>query len=131
MLYLSPILVIVAIYVTHLVRGLRRRKRIEKWAGNREPLDDEAFYIALSLPAIRRDSAMSVRAMVSDAVRIPKELIMPSDSICELEKIGDPSHPSTADYFEDMWSVAIPKDGFALVTVRDFVIEFASRGKER
>jgi hypothetical protein len=129
MLYLTPILVILAIYLGHLVRGYRLRKRVTRWAENREHLSDEAFCIALNLPAIRRDAAISVREMVSDAVRIPKELIGPNDTICELEKVGDPSHPSAVDYFEDMWSVASPKNEAALVTVRDFVIEFGPQMK--
>ena len=66
--------------------------------------------------------------MVSDAVRIPKDLISPNDSVAQLEKVGDPSHPSTADYFEDMWSVG-PKDNAHLITVRDFVIEFGPKVK--
>ena len=124
MLYLMPILVILAIYLGHLVREYRLRKRVTRWAENREHLSDEALCIALNLPGTSREAAMSVREMVSDAVRIPKELIGPNDPIRELEKVGQPSHPSTIDYFEDMRTVASPRNESPLVRVRDFVIEF-------
>jgi len=70
----------------------RVHKRISKWAEHRECLTDEAFYNALNLPSIPKDAAVSVRPTVSDAVRIPKELIGPNDTVSELEGIGDPSH---------------------------------------
>lgn len=124
MLYLTPILVIPAIYLGHLVREYRLRKRVTRWAENREHLSDEAFCIALDRPGTSREAAISVREMVSDAVRIPKELIGPNDPIRELEKVGQPSHPSTIDYFEDMRPAASPRNESPLVTVRDFVIEF-------
>jgi hypothetical protein len=103
------------------------RKRIAEWAEHHERLTDDAFCIALGLPAIRKDAAISVRETISGAVRIPKELLCPNDSVCELETVGDPSHPSMADYFEDMWSIVGPKGDSQLVTVRDFVIEFAPK----
>jgi hypothetical protein len=129
LVYLWPIVIVVVVYVAHLVRRQRLRKRIAEWAEQRERVTDDAFYIALNLPSITKDAAISVRATVGDAVRIPKELISPNDSVGELEKIGDPSHPSTADYFEDMWSVVSPKDDSRLLTVRDFVIEFGPKMK--
>jgi hypothetical protein len=46
-----------------------------------------------------------------------------------LIRIGDSSHPSTADYFEDMWSIVSPTDDSRLLTVRDFVIEFGPKMK--
>jgi hypothetical protein len=104
------------------------RKRVAEWGQNRETLTDDAFYTALELPSIKKDAAISVREMISGAVRIPKELIGPKDSIRELEKIGDPSHPSTANYFEDMWSVDATDDS-QLLTVRDFVAEFGPKMK--
>jgi hypothetical protein len=129
MVYLSPILIVLAVYLAHLVRKHRLRTRVAEWSKNREILTDEAFYTALNVPSIPKDAAVSVRATVSDAVRIPKELIRPSDRVCELERIGSPSHPSTVDFFEDMWSVVGPKDDFRSLTVRDFVIEFGPKMK--
>lgn len=129
MVYLSPILIVLAVYLAYLVRRRRLRKRIAEWAEHRDCLTDDAFYTALNLPSITKDAAISVRATVSDAVRIPKELIGPNDSVCKLEKIGDPSHPSTADHFEDMWSVVSVKDDSQLLTVRDFVVEFGPKVK--
>jgi hypothetical protein len=129
MAYLSLILIVLAVYVAHLVRRQRLRKRIAEWAKCRERLPDEEFYLDLGLPSITKAAAISVRAMVSDAVRIPKDLISPNDSVAQLEKVGDPSHPSTADYFEDMWSIISPKDNTHLITVRDFVIEFGPKVK--
>jgi hypothetical protein len=129
LVYLWLIVIVLAVYVAHLVRRRRLRKRIAEWTEHRERLTDNAFYTALDLHSVSKDAAISVRATLSDAVRIPKELISPSDSVCELEKVGDPSHPSTVDYFEDMWSVASPKDNAQLITVRDFVIEFGSKIK--
>jgi hypothetical protein len=127
MMYLSPILFVIAVYVAHVFREESSRRRIAGWAERRECLTDDKFYIALDIPSIAKDAAISVRAMVSGAVRIPKELIGPNDRVCELEKIGNPSHSSTVDYFEDMCSVASPKDDVQLTTVRDFVIEFGSK----
>jgi hypothetical protein len=129
LVYLWPIVIVVVVYFAHLVRRQRLRKRIAEWAEQRERVTDDAFYIALNLPSITKDAAISVRATVGDAVRIPKELISPNDTVGELEKIGDPSHPSTADYFEDMWSLVSPKDDSRLLTVRDFVIEFGPKMK--
>jgi hypothetical protein len=129
MLYLSLILIVVTIYLAHLVRRHRLRKRVAEWGQNQETLTDEAFYAALELPSIKKDAVISVRETISGAVRIPEELLRPNDSICELERVGDPSHPSTVDYFEDMWSVVGPKGDSKLVTVRDFVIEFAPKMK--
>ena len=129
MVYLLPIAVVLVVYVAHLVRRQRLRKRIAAWAEHRERLTDDAFCIGLGLPSIRKDAAISVRETISGAVRIPKELLRPNDSVCELERVGDPSHPSTVDYFEDMWSVVGPKADSKLVTVRDFVIEFAPKMK--
>ena len=127
--YLLPIAVVLAIYIAHLVRRHQMGKRIKRWAENREALSDEAFYIALNLPVITKDAAISVRATVSGAVRIPRELIRPNDGIRELEEIGDPSHPSTVDYFEDMWSVVSTEGDPQLLTVRDLVIEFGPKTK--
>jgi hypothetical protein len=129
LVYLWPIAIVLVVYVAHLARRWRLRKRISKWAEHRECLTDEAFYNALNLPSIPKDAAVSVRATVSDAVRIPKELIGPNDAVSELEGIGDPSHSSTADYFEDMWSVASLRDNSPVLTVRDFVIEFGPKMK--
>jgi hypothetical protein len=129
MVYLWPIAIVLAVYVAHLARKQWLRKRIAEWAKNRERLTDDAFYIALSLPSIPKEAATLVRTTVSHAVRIPGELIGPNDNICELEKVGDLSHSSTVDYFEDMWSVVSPKDNAQLITVRDFVIEFGSKVK--
>jgi hypothetical protein len=129
MAYLSLILIVLAVYVAHLVRRQRLRKRIAEWAKCRERLPDEEFYLDLGLPSITKAAALSVRLMVSHAVRIPKDLISPNDSVAQLEKVGDPSHPSTADYFEDMWSIVSPKDNAHLITVRDFVIEFGPKVK--
>jgi hypothetical protein len=119
MMYLTPILVVIAVYVAHLVRGQRWRKRVAEWSEHRACQTDYDFYIALDVPSIAKDAAILVRAMVAGAVRIPQELIDPDDRVCELEKIGDPSHSSTVDYFEDMWSVIRPKD--------DVQIDYGSR----
>jgi hypothetical protein len=86
LVYLWPIVIVLVVYVAHLVRRRRLRKRIAEWAEHRERLTDDAFYIALDLPSIRKDAAISVRATVSDAVRIPKELIGPNDAVSELDK---------------------------------------------
>ncbi len=129
MLYLSPILVVLAIYVAHLVRKHRLNKRIAKWSMDRQRVTDEAFYAALGLPLISSGAAASVRPTISDAVQIPKELIGPNDALRELESVGHSSHPSTVDFFEDMWSVASPKDDSALVRVRDFVVAFGPQVK--
>lgn len=129
LVYLWPIVIVLVVYVAHLVRRQRLRKRIAEWAKCRERLPDEEFYLDLGLPSITKAAAISVRAMVSDAVRIPKDLISPNDSVAQLEKVGDPSHPSTADYFEDMWSIVSPKDNAHLITVRDFVIELGPKVK--
>jgi hypothetical protein len=105
LVYLWLIVIVLVVYVAHLVRRHRLRKRIAEWAKGRERLPDDEFCIALGLPSITKHAAISVRATVSDAVQIPKDLISPNDSVAQLEKVGDPSHPSTADYFEDMWSI--------------------------
>jgi hypothetical protein len=127
LVYLWLIVIILAVYAAHLVRRQRLRNRIAKWAKERHSLPDDAFYVALDLPSITKDAANYVRATISHATRIPKDLISPNDNIRELEKIGDPSHSSTVDYFEDMWSIAGPKDNPQLATVRDFVIEFGPK----
>ena len=131
MAYLSLILIVLAVYVAHLVRRRRSRMRIAQWGKNRPSLTDDAFYVALDLPSVGKDAAISVRETLSGAVRIPKELIGPNDRVCELEAVGDPSHPSTADYFEDIWSIVSLKDNAHLITVRDFVIEFGPKVKSR
>lgn len=125
MLYLSPIALVLVVYIAHLVRKRWLRRKVAEWAKHRTRLTDDAFFIALNSSSITRDAAISVRAMVSDAVRIPRELIAPNDIVSELERVGDPSHPSTVSYFEDMWSVISPKDDSRLLTVR----EFASKTK--
>ncbi len=125
--YLWLIAILSAVYAAHLVRRQWLRNRIAKWAKERHSLTDDTFYVVLDLPSITKDAATYVRATVSHATRIPKDLISPNDTICELEKIGDPSHPSTVNYFEDMWSIVGPKDNSQLITVRDFVIEFGPK----
>jgi hypothetical protein len=129
LVYLWPIVIVLVVYVAHLVRRQQLRKRIAEWTRSRERLSDEEFYLDLGLPSITKAAAISVRATVGDAVRIPKDLIRPNDSVAQLEKVGDPSHPSTADYFEDMWSIVSPKDNAHLITVRDFVIAFGPKVK--
>ena len=129
MVYLWPIVIALAVYVAHLMGRRRLRKRIAEWAKCRERLPDDEFCLGLGLPSITKAAAISVRATISDAVRIPKELISPNDNVAQLEKVGDPSHPSTVDYFEDMWSMVSPTDNAQLITVRDFVIEFGPKAK--
>jgi hypothetical protein len=129
-IYALPIAIVLAVYFAHLFRKQRQRKRITRWAANRSALGDDAFYAALDLPSISKKHAVLVRATISDAVQIPKELIAPSDRVAELEKVGDPSHPTTIDFLEDVLRVTDGETGSTLMTVRDFVIEFAPQLKQ-
>jgi hypothetical protein len=129
-IYALPIAIVLAVYFAHLFRKQRLRKRVARWAADRSALDDDAFYAALELPSINKEHAITVRATISDAVQIPKELIAPSDRVAELEKVGEPSHPTTIDFLEDVLSVTNGGTESALMTVRDFVIEFAPQLKQ-
>ena len=43
-----------------------------------------------------------VRCLVSGAVRISEDLVYPDDTLSDLKKVGDPSHPAVAAYIADV-----------------------------
>jgi antitoxin component of RelBE/YafQ-DinJ toxin-antitoxin module len=85
---------------------------------------DDEFYASLAPVSLNRDEAVRVRLEVARATRIPVDLISASDTISELETVGNCSHASILDYFADLLPVEKPKNESVLVTVRDLVIEF-------
>ena len=123
---LSLVTVVLAMYMAHRLRASRLRKRVRKWSESRAPMTDEQFYSSLKPMSVPKDGAISVRSLVSGAVRIPQDLVYPDDRVNDLNKIGDPSHPSVTDYIIDMSSIqpAGDEDEDDLTTVRDLVVKF-------
>jgi hypothetical protein len=116
--------VAIAMYIAHLLRASRLRNRIEQWSENRAPMTDDQFYEALEPISATRNGAISVRSLVSAALRIPQELVYPDDTLSDLKKVGNPSHPSVVDYIADMSSIEPGQDEDDLTTVRDLVVKF-------
>lgn len=76
-----------------------------------------------------RESVLRVRQEIAYATKLPPNLIAADDQIGTLERVGQPTHFSVLDYFTDLLPVEDPKDESALITVRDFVSEFAPQLK--
>jgi hypothetical protein len=93
----------------------------------RSATSNDEFYASLGPVPISRDAAIRVRSEVGHATRMPADLIAASDSIRELEAVGDGSHPEIIDYFTDLLFVEEPRKESILVNVRDLVIEFGSQ----
>jgi hypothetical protein len=116
--------VVLALYISPLVRASRLRKRITKWSESHASMTDEQFYESLKPMSVPKEGAISVRSLVSGAVRIPQDLVYPDDTLSDLKKIGDPSHPSVVDYIADMSSIESVEEEDDLTTVRDLVAKF-------
>ena len=71
-----------------------------------------------------------MRLEIARATRLPAELIAANDRIVELERVGRPTHSSVIDYFTDLLLVDDPRNEYALVTVRDYVVGFAPQLKQ-
>jgi hypothetical protein len=87
-------------------------------------MTDEQFYDSLKPMSVAKDGAISVRSLVACALRIPQELVYPDDTLSDLKKVGDPSHPSVVDYIADMSSIESVEEEDHLTTVRDLVARF-------
>ena len=120
-LVLLLVSVIPAIFIAEAMEKRRRRAR---WMQARTAVPDDQFYASLGPVPISHDAAIKVRSGVGFAIRMPADLIAASDSIRELEAVGDGSHPTIIDYFTDLLFVEQPSKDSILVTVRDLVIEF-------
>lgn len=120
-LVLLLVSVIPAVFVAEAMAKRRRRAR---WMQARTAVPDDQFYASLGPVPISHDAAIKVRSGVGFAIRMPADLIAASDSIRELEAVGDGSHPTIIDYFTDLLFVEQPSKDSILVTVRDLVIEF-------
>jgi hypothetical protein len=116
--------VVLAMYIAHLLRASRLRKRIGKWSESRAEMTDEQFYASLKPISVPKDGAISVRCLVSGAVRISQDLVYPDDTLSDLKKVGDPSHPSVAAYIADVSSIKPAEDEDDLNTERDSVARF-------
>jgi hypothetical protein len=112
-----------------LAEVIARRLRLAKWTRGRPSLDDTQFLASLGAVPASREASLRVRQEIARATRIPADLIAADDQVRELEAVGHPTHFSVLDYFTDLL-VKGAKDEYSLVTVRDFVIEFASQMKE-
>lgn len=106
-----------------------RRRKLSKWKQGRAPLDDDKFVESLGNVSVSQHAAIRVRKAVADATRIPTNLIAGADKIQDMEMVGHLVHSSVLDYFTDLLAVDDPKDESALVTVRDFVVEFGPQLK--
>ncbi len=118
------VLVIPAVFIAERIAKRRKRTR---WMRGRSAIPNDEFYASLGPISISRDAAIKVRLEVGHATKMPADLIAASDSIRELEALGDGSHPTIIDYFTDLFFVEEPRKESVLVNVRDLVIEFGSQ----
>jgi hypothetical protein len=87
-------------------------------------MTDERFYALLEPTEVTKDGAISVRSLVAGAVRIAQELVYPDDTLSNLKKVGESSHPSVIDYIANMSSIKPADNENAMTTVRDLVAKF-------
>jgi hypothetical protein len=120
-LVLLLVSVIPAVFVAEAMAKRRRRAR---WMQARTAIPDDQFYASLGPVPISHDAAIKVRSGVGYAIEMSADLLAASDSIRQLEEVGDGSHPTVIDYFTDLLFVEQPSKESILVTVRDLVIEF-------
>jgi len=120
-LVLLLVSVIPAVFVAEAMAKRRRRAR---WMQARTAVPDDQFYASLGPVPISHDAAIKVRSGVGYAIEMSADLLAASDSIRQLEEVGDGSHPTVIDYFTDLLFVEQPSKESILVTVRDLVIEF-------
>jgi hypothetical protein len=116
--------VIPAVFIAERIAKRRKRTR---WMRGRSAIPNDEFYSSLGPISISRDAAIKVRLEVGHATQMPEDLIAASDSIRDLEAVGDGSHPTIIDYFTDLLFVEEPRKESVLVNVRDLVIEFGSQ----
>ena len=124
-LVLLLVSVIPAIFIAEAIaRRSAKRRRRARWMQARTAVPDDQFYASLGPVPISHDAAINVRSGVGYAIEMSADLLAASDSIRQLEEVGDGSHPTVIDYFTDFLFVEQPSKESILVTVRDLVIEF-------
>ena len=123
------ILLVSIIPAIMLAEAIARRRRLADWKKGRVSVEDDQFLAEVADIRASREAVLRVREEIAHATQLPTGLITAKDRIEVLERVGRPTHSSVLDYFTDLLPVDDPKDESRLVTVRDFVIEFAKQLK--
>jgi len=128
---ITAVVIVLVSIIPALMLGevIADRRRLAKWVRRRSPIDDTQFVTEAGAVSASKQSVLRVRQEIARATKIPAGLISADDQIQELERVGRTTHSSVLDYFTDLLFVDDPKDESALITVRDFVIEFAPQLK--
>jgi len=128
---IAAVVIVLVSIIPALMLGevIADRRRLVKWMRRRSPVDDTQFVTAIGKVSASKESVLRVRQEIARATKIPAELISANDQIQELERVGRTAHSSVLEYFTDLLFVDDPEDESALITVRDFVIEFAPQLK--
>jgi len=128
---IAAVVIVLVSIIPALMLGevIADRRRLVKWMRRRSPVDDTQFVTAIGKVSASKESVLRVRQEIARATMIPAELISANDQIQELERVGRTAHSSVLEYFTDLLFVDDPEDESALITVRDFVIEFAPQLK--
>jgi hypothetical protein len=107
-----------------VAESVAKRRRAAKWRYSHVNIGDDEFVVSVGSVYVPRDAVIRVRQEIARATRLPVNLISANDPIRELEMVSNGSHREILDYFTDLLPVEYPKDELALITVRDYVIEF-------
>jgi len=128
---ITAVVIVLVSIIPALMLGevIADRRRLAKWVRRRSPIDDTQFVTEAGAVSASKQSVLRVRQEIARATKIPAELISANDQIQELERVGRTAHSSVLEYFTDLLFVDDPEDESALITVRDFVIEFAPQLK--